>query len=111
MKYSASTNGFYDDEINAGFIPDDAVDLTQEQYKELIAGQAAGQEIVADQRGFPRLQDHVATEEEINRARNNKARAYLNSTDWYVVRKAETGEEIPQAVLDARAAARASVVE
>lgn len=36
-----------------------------------------------------------------------EARAYLASTDWYVVRRSETGEPIPQDVMDKRAAARA----
>lgn len=36
---------------------------------------------------------------------------YLASTDWYVVRKAETGEAVPQAILDARVAARIRISE
>ena len=36
------------------------------------------------------------------------AREYLASTDWYVVRRSETGEPIPQDVMDKRAAARAA---
>lgn len=35
-----------------------------------------------------------------------EAQAYLNETDWYVSRFAETGTPIPQEVLDRRAAAR-----
>lgn len=41
---------------------------------------------------------------------NEEARAYLNSTDWYVVRFAETGVPIPQEILDARQAARERIV-
>jgi hypothetical protein len=36
----------------------------------------------------------------------SEATAYLNSTDWYVIRKAETGEAIPADVVSARQAAR-----
>jgi hypothetical protein len=36
---------------------------------------------------------------------------YLAQTDWYSIRKFETGIEIPQDILDARAAARAAIVE
>ena len=36
------------------------------------------------------------------------AMEYLASTDWYVVRRSETGEPIPQDVMDKRAAARAA---
>jgi hypothetical protein len=35
---------------------------------------------------------------------------YLASTDWYVVRQAETGKAIPADVLELRAAARLAVV-
>ena len=41
---------------------------------------------------------------------NADALAYLASTDWYVVRFSETGVAIPQDVLDARQAARDSIV-
>ena len=51
----------------------------------------------------------VASEEQARI--NNQARAYLASTDWLVVRMAETGVAVPQEILDARAAARASIVE
>lgn len=41
---------------------------------------------------------------------NRESLAYLASTDWYVIRQQETGIAVPQAILDARAAARAAVV-
>lgn len=41
---------------------------------------------------------------------NEEARAYLNSTDWYVVRFAETGISIPQVILDTRQAARSRII-
>jgi hypothetical protein len=41
---------------------------------------------------------------------NSEAEAYLSSTDWYVVRFAETAEPIPSEISSARAAARASIV-
>jgi hypothetical protein len=40
---------------------------------------------------------------------NNAARAYLASTDWYVVRFLESGIAVPSEVTAQRAAARASV--
>jgi hypothetical protein len=36
----------------------------------------------------------------------SQAREYLNSTDWYAARLAETGTAIPNAVLEQRQAAR-----
>ena len=41
---------------------------------------------------------------------NNESREYLKSTDWYVVRQQETGVAIPQDILDARQAARESII-
>ena len=42
---------------------------------------------------------------------NREARAYLASTDWYVIRQQENGTPIPQDILDARQAARDSIIE
>ena len=41
---------------------------------------------------------------------NNDSLAYLRSTDWYVVRYAETGVAVPSDVTTARAAARSAIV-
>jgi hypothetical protein len=41
---------------------------------------------------------------------NRQARAYLASTDWYVVRFTEAGVAVPSEITTARAAARASIV-
>lgn len=35
-----------------------------------------------------------------------EAKSYLAQTDWYVIRQNETGEPIPENVLEKRAAAR-----
>lgn len=42
---------------------------------------------------------------------NAEARAYLASTDWYVIRQQETGEPIPKDILIERSRRRAEVVE
>lgn len=42
-------------------------------------------------------------------SRKLAARAYLAETDWYVTRFAETGTAIPDAVSDARKAARSDL--
>lgn len=42
---------------------------------------------------------------------NREARAYLASTDWYIIRMQEAGTPVPQEILSARAAARLSIVE
>ena len=41
---------------------------------------------------------------------NSDSLAYLASTDWYVTRQAETGVDIPQDILTARAEARVAII-
>lgn len=111
MLYSASTNAFYDEAIH-NRIPEDVVGVSDERFKEILEGKEKGQVVVADNKGNPILVDAPApTPEQEQAARNEEARRYLSDTDWYVVRKMETGVEIPQDILDKRAAARLSVVE
>jgi branched-subunit amino acid aminotransferase/4-amino-4-deoxychorismate lyase len=53
MFYSASTGGFYDPAIHGEAIPGDAVSITRERHAALLAAQADGKRIVADQDGAP----------------------------------------------------------
>ena len=41
---------------------------------------------------------------------NSTSQAYLDSTDWYITRHAETAVAVPADVTTARAAARAAIV-
>jgi hypothetical protein len=50
------------------------------------------------------------TAEQIQAKANADARAYLASTDWYVVRFAETGVAIPDDIATARQEARDAIV-
>ena len=56
MFYSKSTGGFYERETH-DVIPHDAVEITSDYRWELIDGQSDGKVIVADENGFPALQD------------------------------------------------------
>jgi len=47
--------------------------------------------------------------EDSQKAINLEALAYLANTDWYVIRKQETGEAIPADVLQKRKAARDAI--
>ena len=112
MLYSKSTGGFYDAAIHGDNIPTDAVEITAEEHAALLEGQSQGKIIYADKNGKPVLKDPPPpTAEELQAQANAEARAYLASTDWYVVRKAETGTEIPADILAKRQAARDAVVE
>jgi hypothetical protein len=42
---------------------------------------------------------------------NQENLAYLDSTDWYVIRNADSGEAVPIEISEARAAARLLIVE
>lgn len=54
--YAASTRGFYRSDIHAsGSIPLDAIEVTAEQYADLMVGQMSGRAIVADETGAPVL--------------------------------------------------------
>lgn len=88
---------------------------------------SAGESLLADPTGLMRDSTHkveggafvalppppAPTAEEIaalaQAATNRQARAYLASTDWYVVRFAESGVAVPSEITTARAAARASI--
>lgn len=48
---------------------------------------------------------------ELQAQTNAEARAYLASTDWYVVRLSETGVSIPAEISAARQSARESIIE
>lgn len=57
MFYSKSTGGFYAREIHGDNIPADAVEITEAEHAALIEGQSQGKVIVADENGYPILQD------------------------------------------------------
>ena len=112
MLYSKSTGGFYDREIHGDNIPADAVEITAEEHAALLEGQSQGKRIQADENGYPFLADPPApTEEELQVIRNQEARAYLTSTDWYVTRHQETGVVIPEEIAIKRQEAREQIIE
>ena len=55
MKFSKSTGGFYDTAIHGSSIPDDAVEISDQQHAALLEGQSQGQIISADSDGNPVL--------------------------------------------------------
>ena len=60
MHYSPSHNSFYLPEIHGDNIPTDAVEITEAEHAALLEGQAQGKRIVADENGYPVLQDPPA---------------------------------------------------
>lgn len=53
--FAASTGGFYDSEIHGTATPRDAVAITAEAHRDLLAGQAQGQVVAVDPHGKPAL--------------------------------------------------------
>lgn len=93
--FYAQTLGFDRVEGSLTEVPEGAVEITQAQYAELFAGQAAGKNISASATGQPVLIDPLISPI----AFANRERAWRNqvlqSTQWLVLRDAEeleTGE-------------------
>jgi len=57
-------------------------------------------------RRFQIVRNAEPTTNELNEWRISELESYLNTTDWYAVRYAETGVEIPDDIKTARQAAR-----
>ncbi|MDH1506298.1 DUF4376 domain-containing protein [Aeromonas caviae] len=53
MYYSKSTGHFYNATIHGNNIPADAVEITDDDYATLLAAQSAGQQIMANDNGYP----------------------------------------------------------
>jgi len=53
MFYSKLTGGFYDAAIHGDSIPADAVEITAEEHAALLGAQSNGQQIGADETGYP----------------------------------------------------------
>lgn len=107
MFYSKSTNGFYDAVIHGENIPADAVEITADEHAALLEGQSQGKLIQADTNGKPVLTDQpLPTPEQILVQQLAEAQAYLASTDFYYPRFLETGEPVPEDVVQKRIEAR-----
>lgn len=76
--FSKSTSGFYDTNIHKT-IPDDCVELSQEDYLNLLDGQSKGKVIGSDSDGRPVLKDSLEATAEQNKL---KAISLLRKTDW-----------------------------
>lgn len=56
IKFSASTIGFYSDVPNE-LLPEDAIEISVEEYEKLMSGMANGKRIIATGSGLPALED------------------------------------------------------
>lgn len=72
MLYSAATGGFYDSAIHTE-IPQDAVEVSAEQYAALRLAQSGGLQIVADSNGAPKAVDPLSVLSVADLKANKKA--------------------------------------
>lgn len=88
MKFSATTNGFYDADIHGENIPDDAVEITAEEYAALFEDQSLGKCIQSDSDGLPVAVDHVPSTEELASAARTQRDAMISDVAWRYERHA-----------------------
>lgn len=82
MFYAASTNGFYDSEINT-VIPSDAVQITESYHTELMGAQANGKRIESNAEGYPIAVDPPGpTPQDIAAENKRVASTLLSESDW-----------------------------
>ena len=88
------------------------VELTEEEHMALIDGQSTGKVIKFHQGEKPTLEEPAPpTEEELARNRIWELKNYLSETDWYAIRYADEGKEIPSDIKQKRAEARVEISE
>ena len=107
-KYSKSTGGIYPVSAFKTF-PDDALDIPDALYEKFQNAEISRLDVVNGE-----VVEYVPpppTPEQLQAQTNAEARSYLASTDWYVVRFAETGVAIPADISAARQAARESIID
>lgn len=80
--YSPSDGGFYSHDVHGkNGVPADAVEITEEEWQQLLTEQAAGKQIVTGQHNRPVTQDRKVVVDII--AARNRA---LSESDWLVAR-------------------------
>jgi hypothetical protein len=91
--FSASECGFYDDTINSR-VPDDGVEVSDEQRRAILEGQSAGMVVAADEFGGPILVERPAPSAEVLAAAERVWRdRQLAATDPLVSRHRDEVEE------------------
>ena len=92
--------GFNDDAVHDS-IPTPKVSLTDEQWQSAVDN---NHNYIADDGSSKTVSLEPTAGEKVA-----GAYAYLNSTDWYVVRKADTGKAIPEDISTKRVEARQTI--
>jgi len=108
LRYSASANAFFETEIHGDAIPADAMEVSRETYDAIQDKLSKGGTLKSGKAGRPSVIAPPAVDEEKRQREiaKVKARAYLNETDWYIIREIETGRKVPDEIKEARTKAR-----
>ena len=85
MFYSKSIGGFYSPDIHTT-MPYDVVEITNEQYHQLLTSQSQGMVIVGDANGYPIAVTPTVTPEQIKQARIAEIKARLSAIDIDAIR-------------------------
>lgn len=86
-------------------------ELTEKEHMKLINGQSKGKVIVFHKDKKPTLEEFNPTEKEKAQQEISELELYLKKTDWYAIRFADTGEEIPKEIKQKRQDARDRISE
>jgi len=81
-----------------------AYDVREEVTVDVLGPLASG----ITKEAVPFTDEEIAANTQIEL--NETSRAYLDSTDWYITRHAETAVAVPEEITTARASARAAIV-
>lgn len=90
--YSDFTKGFYAPEVHKT-IPDDSIEITEELYAELMAGQATGTKSIVVKDGKVLLEDIIPSEEEAMDFLRKKRNELLLTSDWTQLADAQVNKD------------------
>ena len=77
--YNATTNGFYNSEIN--IIPKNSVEITHEYHAELLQKQSAGFVIQHDKNGYPIAVEKTLTADEIKTLNESQQQRLISAAN------------------------------
>jgi len=101
--FSESTLGFYDSRFNKN-IPDDAKEVTSKIVDEFCSSN--NMRVISSSDGLPMRTTNELTTEQKTAGIESQRDRLLRGSDWYAVRKVETGVDIPVEISEYRESLR-----
>lgn len=77
--FSPSKNGFFNDQLHTGLLPEDSIPLTEDEYATLIRARSHGGVIVVED---GKVVSKAPTPPDEDKLRKAQAKAMLAKTDW-----------------------------